>query len=729
MLLSGAGCSESSSTIWNLPAEEVREKLHGQERAFLLGLGSQEIAPEEATRLGPGGVFAVASHLEELGDIETAERFYRSALTGESSPWRVWALLRLSNLLIDRSDYEALRTLLRDEEASRLYPLLAFRFGGALYELDRYRELLDFVRAYRSTPKTDVAVPFSAPELEGEMLIWESVARHQTGDIDGALPAAEELFLSAPLSERQQRLRLYLAYYDLDGRIDPEVATLARGRVALEEGRYREAAELFRGLSPRLFLRETLFDAYRAFRAARYQSAGVEFFRDGLSEGGSSNRFGPELRDRVLYYAGVLALNGGNREEAHNLFREGINVDGSFPPELLWAQFIRSAGYLGTAYLERAVPELIRQARSEPSLRPALEEAVYFLTARSGPTSAEVGETILRRGDSGSAAQVATLSATGVWPVVSPNRADLVAAQKQREELFYRFLAYALLPASERLSPEELLLIDVPERTLSAAATDVSLAATEPRGESALPAPLSQKLYTRLLELGLYEEAYELGVAYGEALSPETLERAAKELQGVGRYYESLRLLFHAGYPEELGSRRRAELFYPRAYDALMVAAAEREGLEPAFWYGVVREESFFSSSVASHAGAVGLSQLMPATAADVARRMGLTGPDLRDPETNIAIGSWYLRSLQERFDRPVAALAAYNAGQGRVSRWLAARPPTMLHFHQRIPYRETRNHVRKVMVSAVYYNYLYYDISPIDTILYFFPGLEELGS
>ena len=134
-----------------------------------------------------------------------------------------------------------------------------------------------------------------------------------------------------------------------------------------------------------------------------------------------------------------------------------------------------------------------------------------------------------------------------------------------------------------------------------------------------------------------------------------------------------------------------------------------------------------FSSSVASHAGAVGLSQLMPATAEDVADRMGLAGPELTDPETNLAIVSRYLRMLLYRFELPVAALAAYNAGQGRVRRWLAGAPEGMVAFHERIPFWETRHHVRKVVVSAVYYNYLYNDLSPVETVRFFFPGLKEL--
>jgi soluble lytic murein transglycosylase len=126
----------------------------------------------------------------------------------------------------------------------------------------------------------------------------------------------------------------------------------------------------------------------------------------------------------------------------------------------------------------------------------------------------------------------------------------------------------------------------------------------------------------------------------------------------------------------------------------------------------LVREESHFDAAVSSHAGAVGLSQLMPATAVDVASRMGLPRPsitDLRDPQLNLSIGAWYLDHLMGRTDTTAEALYAYNGGLTRVRRWKdqhSSLPEDI--FQEMIPFPETLHYGRKILVSYTIYRYLY---------------------
>jgi soluble lytic murein transglycosylase len=120
----------------------------------------------------------------------------------------------------------------------------------------------------------------------------------------------------------------------------------------------------------------------------------------------------------------------------------------------------------------------------------------------------------------------------------------------------------------------------------------------------------------------------------------------------------------------------------------------------------VVKAESGFDPEAESRAGAVGLMQLMPATAAWIAARQdwqGASKPDLRDPAQNLDLGTYYLAFLLDRFADVPTALAAYNAGQGVVDQWLAARgtepaggsPTTLLPAD--IPFPETRGFVERV--------------------------------
>ncbi|HEX6323077.1 MAG TPA: lytic transglycosylase domain-containing protein [Vicinamibacterales bacterium] len=116
-------------------------------------------------------------------------------------------------------------------------------------------------------------------------------------------------------------------------------------------------------------------------------------------------------------------------------------------------------------------------------------------------------------------------------------------------------------------------------------------------------------------------------------------------------------------------------------FDALIVKHAEANRLNPALVRAVIQTESAFNPRAVSHVGAMGLMQLMPATARD----LGVVDPF--DPDDNIRGGTRYLRSMLDRFDGNVElALAAYNAGPGAVER-----------FDGIPPYRETRNYVAKL--------------------------------
>ena len=119
----------------------------------------------------------------------------------------------------------------------------------------------------------------------------------------------------------------------------------------------------------------------------------------------------------------------------------------------------------------------------------------------------------------------------------------------------------------------------------------------------------------------------------------------------------------------------------------------------------VIRAESSFRENAYSHAGAQGLMQLMAPTAAEVAQHMGLDfkPEDVWDAEINIAMGSFYLNRLYSLFGCVELALAAYNAGQGRVKSWLAdpklSSDGVNLDDIGDIPFEETRNYVRRVII------------------------------
>lgn len=158
---------------------------------------------------------------------------------------------------------------------------------------------------------------------------------------------------------------------------------------------------------------------------------------------------------------------------------------------------------------------------------------------------------------------------------------------------------------------------------------------------------------------------------------------------------------------------RWGRLFYPLPYQEVVLSYAQRYDLDPWLVFAVIRTESRFQHDAESEVGAKGLMQIMPSTGAWIAQRMereGFEPDDLGDAETNIAYGCWYLNYLLDEYEGAVCpALAAYNAGSGRVGGWLAegvwdGEADTLA----RIPYKETREYVRKVLHNYDAYKAIY---------------------
>ena len=141
----------------------------------------------------------------------------------------------------------------------------------------------------------------------------------------------------------------------------------------------------------------------------------------------------------------------------------------------------------------------------------------------------------------------------------------------------------------------------------------------------------------------------------------------------------------------------------------MFVKESRASGVPISFLYGIARQESAFASAAHSPAGALGVMQLMPATAAATARNAGDPIPvsaALFDPSVNIHIASRHIAELLERYDgNRILAAAAYNAGAHRVDRWLRDRPARPADvWIETIPFAETRDYVKNVMAFAYIY-------------------------
>jgi soluble lytic murein transglycosylase len=152
---------------------------------------------------------------------------------------------------------------------------------------------------------------------------------------------------------------------------------------------------------------------------------------------------------------------------------------------------------------------------------------------------------------------------------------------------------------------------------------------------------------------------------------------------------------------------------YPLAFWGLIQQKAQERELDPYLVLALIRQESLFDARARSPAAAVGLMQLIPPTAARVARQLGLAVPSqerLFEPEVNLILGTQYLKDLLERYSNNwPKALAAYNAGEAAVDRWeREIVTDDIEEFVEQIPYVETRGYVKLVLRNHRIYKRLY---------------------
>lgn len=167
----------------------------------------------------------------------------------------------------------------------------------------------------------------------------------------------------------------------------------------------------------------------------------------------------------------------------------------------------------------------------------------------------------------------------------------------------------------------------------------------------------------------------------------------------------------HEFYEMAINSAERTDTLlnynmrYLTPFRDLVTQYGSRHGVDPAWVYGLIRQESRFVMGAQSSAGAQGLMQVMPATAREIARKIGMDSSELYTMSGNIRMGTWYMADARRNLqNNEVLATAGYNAGPGRARRWQAGHSLEGAIYAETIPFNETRDYVKKVMTNAVYY-------------------------
>lgn len=234
------------------------------------------------------------------------------------------------------------------------------------------------------------------------------------------------------------------------------------------------------------------------------------------------------------------------------------------------------------------------------------------------------------------------------------------------------------------------------------------------------------RLIQGFLDYGLVLEAYKMINKNTDSAGKHVIFQTIKKLRRNNFLRQSILLMNTYMKRSDFNlTNEEIKYSYPKAYNNELAEETAKYNIKTALFYALIREESAFNPQALSVTKAAGLTQLMPETASEAAGWLRLADYDLNDPATNIKIGAYHFHRLKRVLNSIPKVLIAYNAGLGRLRYWERSYKglPDDL-FLESLPYMETKDYVRKIIVSTVLYEYIYNSTDPKESFLFFFPEL-----
>jgi soluble lytic murein transglycosylase-like protein len=695
-----------------MPAAEIRQRMAVGDHAFLASIDLDEHEPAEALAVGPEAPFYLAFAFDAVERPDAALAMLELAAERSPEPWRSEAAAELAERLVDRREYERAETVARRAETgaakrSDLAARARRALVESLYWQKRDREVLQALPGVDRDAETDLFRAVSSWRLGAE----------------GATGLFVDLFLREKASAVHSRAYAFLAADPAwPARFTQGEQDLMAAKFSLVQGEWAAGIAKMEAVLAVLGPAEVAESAL-VFDIGNAYLAGGKTARGGLFLDQLSPRLSGQARIDCLETAGRLYRRAKDSVRALAALESVADAARSTEQE------DRARYYLLDVLFDQNPPDLAARIASEsrqwnvPStfadlFAPRIADlaaarqwrklaAWYVALEETGPaeTRAQLAYLLAR------ALQDRLLSGGAVLGDRTP-RQLLEAARTASPTGYYGVAAACLLGEL----PEPVRSLPQGERPAPADAQQQRLADASRKALGPLAAGY--------FDYGLTEAAWRLVWARREELGVDVVLDAARGLARAGDHRGSLNLAAYLARRRGLVVADLA-LLYPRPYLAELTRAASDNDVELPLLLALVREESYFDAGIVSSAGAVGLAQLMPETAADVARQLKIDSPDLRDPATSLRMGARHLAGLLRRVDAPVKALLAYNAGLTRVRSWeraAAGLAPDLL--VETVPFDESREYVRKITVSALLYAWVYDGRDPRETLHGLFPFL-----
>ncbi|MBN2352893.1 MAG: lytic transglycosylase domain-containing protein [Spirochaetales bacterium] len=686
-------------TFLGLSRGELERKLTAGDYSFLDKVDVSAPPGAEILSFAPGAGYCFGLAARERGRIDLFVRFLELEMKSGAAPYRHWAAGDLLTHLNDSGHYEKTEALaesyLEKNPDSPFRNRVRFLLVESFYWRKDDRETLARIEKY--FPGGGAALAAIDPEL----FLFKAVASCRLGLPDWET-IVRNFFRTVRASALHVRFHTFLAQEKEKLAAFTPFERDVFEAVSLEgDGRHREAAARFERLLPHLApaaLSGTALAADFTSAALGGSPSGRQAFlliAFSKKAAGEEKASLLEAAGRIYLAAGDYGRSRSTQEAAlalsadpqlvkrvlYRLIRIGLNrgAEAGLAAVRTWGPRIAFPDYyadeadelLNLLMRERKYRLLLSLAESPPSWFPPGEKAsLAYITARL------LAENLVPGGGDKAAAISSFFRAA---------RADSPRG-------YYGFLAAHFL--NEQSKAEAAFTKNAPVNP-------------SPRPKAMNDAEL---LADRYLDFGLYRRAFSIIGDGASGVTTQCLAWWADRLARRGRPYEAIQTLsvFLARETAPL-SRAQIEILYPRAFAAIITPAAAEFGLDERLFFSLVRQESAFHSGIASQAGAVGLTQLMPDTGAWIASQLKAGAFDLAEPATNVRFGAYYLSFLRARLDSVPYVLAGYNAGPNAARRWKLTygRLPDDLAVES-FDYAETRDFIKSIFSGRVVYGLLY---------------------
>ena len=706
----------------------------------------------DIAKLDTSAPFYAGLLVESSGDKQRAARLYETALGSPIAKVKAEACRKLVPLLAELKDREqggrVLSFLAKDKNSISEFDTLK---KAALYSLGRYKEIDSLINGSASSQKEKPKAG-GRQETGLSLGVVSEKAREELDSWNRALVFLSEVMQQKPGLITHTNLRSFLFDYPVDaayrwayeellnsaGYVLPAAEkTAAAGRLAVLDRNYTSALLHFnnvRSSQASLFFRHTnlLSDLGRTYIASSRET-GLKLFTDwesairtgknspiaqGVSSAEDRKALGAaeqnNIRYTLLFYAGRIRRQQGKHEDAIELFTRALTLapDSVQKDACIWY-------ILNSAFTEKpdTVPVLVRAYagswRKASDFYDILDRlSCYLVSQKKWGDIADVFSSIRNGKDGSIIAKYAYLTgravSLGYLSGRNLNSRDYftIAYEEGNASFYYRALAASYLGKTI-----------IPVRSTNQRA-----------GKEQFPHINELEFYVKFFEFGASSHAMAYLRENADRYTNGELRTLAGTFSASGRFLESIQITgMYMKRDNYVMEKTDLKLYYPKPYTELIEKHARANGLNPSVFFGLIRTESAFTPAITSHAGAVGLAQIMPATGREIAASIKKRGGpdyaaggaiDLTDPELNVQFGAVYLKDLTNSLGSQMLALLAYNGGPARISRLRRAAPalPEDL-FIETITIAETRNYGKRVMAAAAAYGYLYYNMSMHDVV------------